>query len=167
MDRQRIEDKYQEIKRDAEAGGYRLNPDKDFCLRLVEGLLVNQDRYGIDACPCRLYRGAREDNLDIACPCSYRDDDLAEYGACYCALYVNDGFDAERQVPDRRPRKEERAGRAKLIEERAGRTKLISDTGLAYPVWRCGVCGYLCANNSPPNICPICKVGKERFERFV
>jgi ferredoxin-thioredoxin reductase catalytic chain len=38
---------------------------------------------------------------------------------------------------------------------------------LSYPVWRCKVCGYLCARDEPPDICPICKVKKERFERFV
>ncbi|MGQ9817596.1 MAG: rubredoxin-like domain-containing protein, partial [bacterium] len=29
------------------------------------------------------------------------------------------------------------------------------------------VCGYLCARNSPPEICPICKATKERFEKFI
>jgi ferredoxin-thioredoxin reductase catalytic chain len=34
------------------------------------------------------------------------------------------------------------------------------------PVWRCTVCGYLCAREGPPDTCPICKVTKDRFERF-
>lgn len=38
---------------------------------------------------------------------------------------------------------------------------------LKYPVWRCVVCGYLAARDGPPGICPICKAGKERFERFL
>lgn len=33
-------------------------------------------------------------------------------------------------------------------------------------VWRCKVCGYLCARKGPPEVCPICKVSKERFEPF-
>jgi len=33
-------------------------------------------------------------------------------------------------------------------------------------VWRCRVCGYLCARNQPPQRCPICKATKERFEQF-
>jgi ferredoxin-thioredoxin reductase catalytic chain len=37
---------------------------------------------------------------------------------------------------------------------------------LSKPVWRCKVCGYLCARDEPPDLCPICKVKKERFERF-
>ena len=156
MDEQKVEEKYREIRENAESGGYQLNPDKDFCMRLVEGLLVNQDRYGIEACPCRLYMGKREDNLDIVCPCYYRDDDLAEYGACFCALYVSDGYNEDRQTPERRARKADKSARGK------------PETGksLAYPVWRCSVCGYLCANNNPPGKCPICKAGKERFERF-
>jgi len=38
---------------------------------------------------------------------------------------------------------------------------------LPLPVWRCKVCGYLCAREGPPEICPICKAKKERFERFM
>jgi len=34
------------------------------------------------------------------------------------------------------------------------------------PVWRCRVCGYLCAREQPPEVCPICKAKRERFERF-
>ncbi|MCX6687268.1 MAG: ferredoxin:glutaredoxin reductase, partial [Methanoregula sp.] len=40
-------------------------------------------------------------------------------------------------------------------------------TAPPYPVWRCRVCGYLCAREQPPDICPICKVTKDRFERFI
>jgi ferredoxin-thioredoxin reductase catalytic chain len=38
---------------------------------------------------------------------------------------------------------------------------------LPLPVWRCKVCGYLCAREQPPDICPICKAKRERFERFI
>ncbi len=33
-------------------------------------------------------------------------------------------------------------------------------------VWRCRVCGYLCAREAPPETCPICKVSRDRFEQF-
>jgi len=33
-------------------------------------------------------------------------------------------------------------------------------------VWRCKVCGYLCARKGPPEVCPICKVTRDRFEPF-
>jgi rubrerythrin len=32
------------------------------------------------------------------------------------------------------------------------------------PVWRCKVCGYLCARTRPPLKCPICKADRDRFE---
>ena len=39
--------------------------------------------------------------------------------------------------------------------------------GLSTNVWRCPVCGYLCAKDQPPPKCPICGVSKERFELFI
>ncbi len=33
-------------------------------------------------------------------------------------------------------------------------------------VLRCTVCGYLCARDELPDICPICRAKKERFEKF-
>jgi rubrerythrin len=38
---------------------------------------------------------------------------------------------------------------------------------LPLPVWRCKVCGYLCAREEAPEPCPICKAHKDRFERFM
>jgi ferredoxin-thioredoxin reductase catalytic chain len=43
----------------------------------------------------------------------------------------------------------------------------LNKADLAYPVWRCKVCGYICARDEPPDLCPICKASKERFERFI
>ena len=47
--------------------------------------------------------------------------------------------------------------------------KPIEDIGsaLSKPVWRCKVCGYLCGRDEPPEVCPICKAKKDRFERFM
>jgi rubrerythrin len=33
-------------------------------------------------------------------------------------------------------------------------------------VYRCQVCGYLCAREEAPDLCPICRAKKERFEKF-
>ena len=80
---------YQRLKADAAASGYFLNPDEGFTRDLVRGLIVNQKRYGYPSCPCRLAAGSSEADNDIVCPCDYRDPDVAEYGACFCALYVS------------------------------------------------------------------------------
>ena len=67
------------------AEGY-LFPDLNFTKALVKGLLINEKRYGYRVCPCRLASGIKKDDLDIICPCDYRDPDLNEFGSCYCAL---------------------------------------------------------------------------------
>ena len=83
---------YLTLRNDAEKSGYRLNPDSEFTKNLVRGLLKNEQRYGYRSCPCRLASGKKEEDIDIICPCYYRDDDLEEFGACYCALYVNEAI---------------------------------------------------------------------------
>ena len=74
---------YLRLKKEAEAAGYFLNPDVDFTKSLVKGLLVNEGRCGYWACPCRLADGVKSEDLDIICPCDYRDADLGQYDTCY------------------------------------------------------------------------------------
>lgn len=162
-----IDQWYERLYREAEEGGYHLNPDIEFTKDLIKGLLVNEKRYGYWACPCRLATGDKFEDIDIICPCDYRDADVLEYDACYCALYVSTpalkGEKPIQSIPERRP--QNREDRAQIKEKL---TKPSSRLGsLSKPVWRCKVCGYLCARDEPPEICPICKVKKDRFERFM
>ena len=169
-----IERLFVKLNKEAESAGYHLNPNKEFTLGLIEGMLVNERRYGYWACPCRLATGVKSEDLDIICPCDYRDPDLAQYGTCYCALYVSqdvlDGKKKAARIPERRPA-EGMSGPAKTAPAHAGGTASSPDlpdiSGLRYPMWRCRVCGYLCARDEPPEVCPICKAKKERFERFL
>ena len=78
-----VEDSYLRLKKDVEARGYYLNPDVPFTKDLVRGLLVNERRFGYQSCPCRLASGVKAADLDIICPCDYRDPDLTEYDTCY------------------------------------------------------------------------------------
>jgi ferredoxin-thioredoxin reductase catalytic subunit len=154
---------YKKLKREAEASGYYLNPDEKFTKDLIKGLLINEKRYTYWACPCRLASGNKSKDLDIICPCYYRDEDILEYGTCYCALYVSqDVLNGKKDIdpiPERRTSKKEK----KVVTKRTS-----SDfSNLNKPVWRCKICGYLCARDGPPEICPICKAKKERFERFI
>jgi ferredoxin-thioredoxin reductase catalytic chain len=71
------------LSREAEASGYHLNPDAEFTLDLAQGLAANEQRYGYPSCPCRRASGDQARDLDIVCPCDYRDADLAEHGMCY------------------------------------------------------------------------------------
>jgi ferredoxin-thioredoxin reductase catalytic subunit len=157
---------YQRLYQEAEDGGYHLNPDVEFTKELLKGILVNQKRYGYWACPCRLASGEKYEDLDLICPCDYRDADVGEHDACYCALYVSqavlDGRQEVGSIPERRPPREERA-QMKAGEGQSTRG-IVSPSK---PVWRCRVCGYLCARDGPPEVCPVCKAKKDRFERFM
>lgn len=90
-----------------EKQGFYFNEDDEYTMRLLEGLIVNKERYGYMACPCRFASGDYDKDRDIICPCVYRGPDVQEHNACYCALYVSKDYDAECgnkcQVPERRP----------------------------------------------------------------
>ena len=172
MSSQEAQALYERLKREGEAAGYYLNPDVEFVLDLMEGLLTNKERYGYQSCPCRLAEGVREKDLDIICPCDYRDPDLDEYGACYCALYVSEeiarGEKELQPVPERRgtePEPHPKRDEGPPAEEHG--EELVGFTRVGIPVWRCKVCGYLCARAKPPLKCPVCKADRDRFERFV
>lgn len=151
------------LDKEAKEGGYNLGIDKELIADLIRGLLINEKRYGYWACPCRLALGIKAEDLDIICPCDYRDPDLEDFGMCYCGLYVSEdvvrGKKEMGSIPDRRPPLEKR--------KEAKPTTASNITQLAFPVWRCKVCGYLCAREGPPGVCPICKAKKDRFERFI
>ncbi|MBN1294907.1 MAG: ferredoxin:glutaredoxin reductase [Candidatus Latescibacteria bacterium] len=158
-----IEKLYVRLKSEAEQSGYFLHPDVEFTKDLVKGLLFNMKRYGYESCPCRLASGEKEEDLDIICPCDYRDPDLNDYDSCYCGLYVSEavvkGTKTLGRIPERRLPPEERIS-TKSTE------KVFNSAAQKIPVWRCKVCGYLCARENPPEVCPICKAKKERFEHF-
>jgi len=107
---EKVDELYKRLDKFAKSNGYHLNPDIEFTKDLVRSLLINQERYGYWACPCRLASGKREEDEDIICPCVYRDPDLKEYGSCFCALYVSkeikDGRKQVGSIPDRRPVKD-------------------------------------------------------------
>ncbi|MBN2874549.1 MAG: ferredoxin:thioredoxin reductase [Spirochaetales bacterium] len=79
--------------------GWELNPDAEFTDSLLEGLTVNWNRYGYFLCPCRDTEGSREDDAAVVCPCTFSHADIADYGHCYCGLYLKAGFSASGKVP--------------------------------------------------------------------
>ena len=164
IDTKEVDKTYQRLKKDVEAKGYHLNPDEEHTKDLVESLLINEKRYGYWACPSRLAEGNKKEDIDIICPCDYRDPDLNDYATCYCGLYVSDeiinGKKEIASIPERRPKREKRA------QYKTDTLKSDKELKGSIPIWRCRVCGYLCARDKPPSLCPICKATKERFDLF-
>jgi ferredoxin-thioredoxin reductase catalytic subunit len=95
------------LKKVQEPKGYYFSDDTERVMDLMKALLANKERYGYMVCPCRLASGNKEKDRDIICPCEYRTEDMAEYGSCYCNLYVSGEWNAGKiprdYVPERRP----------------------------------------------------------------
>jgi len=162
---------------DARTAGCYLNPDKEFLNNLFEGLKANEDRYGYPSCPCRLATGKFEIDRDIICPCDYRDPDVAQYGCCYCALFVRkdifEGKKSTEPVPERRPvEKQNRAYGATAVTvpkpSDSARTRTPKEsTMIEQKLWYCKQCGYVCFREEPPYVCPVCKAKRELFAELV
>ena len=88
--REEIMEIMERLQRFSKKKGASLNPETPITVKLIDGLLENQKRYGYWACPCRLVAGKRDEDKDIICPCHYWEKDVAEFGACYCGLYVSE-----------------------------------------------------------------------------
>jgi ferredoxin-thioredoxin reductase catalytic subunit len=104
MDAQEL---YERMRKVQEAKGYYFNKDMERTFELLDALLLNKNRYGYMGCPCRLLSGDQKKDRDIICPCVYSVPDIADFGSCYCNLYVSKAWNeeqiAQEYVPERRP----------------------------------------------------------------
>ena len=166
---------------DAKTYGYYLTPQPELLQMFLEGLKTNEERYGYPSCPCRLASGNLEFDRDIICPCDYRDPDVAQYGACYCRLYVTKQvYDSQNlpEVPERRPlEKQQRAYGTQAFAKQASAVEAQekppaltptpqqgeTQTKIKKKLWYCKQCGYVVFREDPPYVCPICKAKREMF----
>jgi ferredoxin-thioredoxin reductase catalytic chain len=162
---------------DAKTFGYYLTPQPDLLQMFLEGLKTNEERYGYPSCPCRLAIGNLDLDRDIICPCDYRDPDVAQYGACYCRLYVNKVvFESQNlpEVPERRTQeKQDRAygltsnklSAASSVPENAAAPQAPQSVKpqIKKKLWYCKQCGYVVYREEPPYVCPICRAKQEMF----
>ena len=162
----------QRAESDAKTYGYYLNPNQKFLQDLLEGLRSNEERYGYPSCPCRFASGKLETDRDIICPCDYRDPDVAEFGACYCALYVRkdvyEGKTPIQPVPERRPlekqtRSYDVTSKATVGEAETSTAVVKEQANIRRRLWYCRQCGYVVFREDPPYVCPICKAKREMF----
>ncbi|MCL2359316.1 ferredoxin-thioredoxin reductase catalytic domain-containing protein [Candidatus Bathycorpusculum sp.] len=167
---------------DAKNNGYYLIPQTELLQMFLEGLKTNEERFGYPVCPCRLGTGNIDTDRDIICPCDYRDPDVAQYGACYCRLYVNKTvYESQNlpEVPERRPpEKMARAYNTATTQQQTPTTNgtptkpqtQITTQGQKAKVeknlWYCKQCGYVVYREDPPYVCPICKAKQEMFTKI-
>jgi ferredoxin-thioredoxin reductase catalytic chain len=165
---------------DAKTYGYYLTPQPNLLQAFLQGLKTNEDRYGYPLCPCRLASGILDYDRDIICPCDYRDPDVAEYGACYCRLYVNKAvYESQNlpEVPERRPVEKQARAYGTQAPSKQAPAESAQQPQTPTPatqaqkpqaqvkkkLWYCKQCGYVVFREDPPYICPICKAKKEMF----
>ena len=157
---------------DAKRNGCYLYPDANFLESLLVGLKQKEERYNYPSCPCRLASGKIEFDRDVICPCDYRDPDVAEFGACYCALYVDkevkQGIKKLDPVPERRSlEKQARAFSGTIKKEESNEQVPIEESKgeieIKLKLWYCKQCGYIAFREDPPLVCPICRAKKELF----
>ena len=169
-----IEEVRRRAEADAKTFGYYLTPQPELLQGFLEGLKTNEDRYGYPLCPCRLTSGNFEYDRDIICPCDYRDPDVAQYGACYCRLYVNKQvYESQNlpEVPERRPQEKmaraygtpTAAAPAQGEQAKPPAKAEKPQSGVKKKLWYCKQCGYVVFREDPPYVCPICKAKKELF----
>ncbi|WP_290596193.1 MULTISPECIES: ferredoxin-thioredoxin reductase catalytic domain-containing protein [unclassified Archaeoglobus] len=96
-----VEDYLRIFERVAEKRGWRVNPDTKLVKEFAKGLIENKKNYGMATCPCRLVTGKREIDKLIICPCVYAEEDIKEYGRCYCGLYLSKEKEPADSLPDR------------------------------------------------------------------
>jgi ferredoxin-thioredoxin reductase catalytic chain len=167
---------------DAKTYGYFLTPQTDLREMFFEGLKANEDRFGYPVCPCRLGTGNLDLDRDIICPCDYRDPDVAQYGSCYCRLYVTKAvFESQNlpEVPERRPA--EKIARAYNLPTPSTPTQKSQQNqgapetpkpatppkpAVKKKLWYCKQCGYVVYREDPPYVCPICKAKREMFSEI-
>ena len=168
----------EKVKRRAEADaktyGLYLTPQPELLQMFLEGLKANEERYGYPVCPCRLGTGNLDLDRDIICPCDYRDPDVAQYGSCYCRLYVTKAiFESQNlpEVPERRPTEKmaraygtpSPAPKENATEPITAQPQASKPPVVKKKLWYCKQCGYVVYREDPPYICPICKAKRELF----
>jgi ferredoxin-thioredoxin reductase catalytic subunit len=79
-------------KQVAKKNKWIFNKDKQVFDDLINGLVFNRKTYGYQSCPCRMAAGEKELDRDLICPCIYAPQDVKEFGACYCNLYMRTDF---------------------------------------------------------------------------
>ena len=71
----------------ADKKDFVLNHDKNHVGLIFKGLKINEKKYGIKLCPCRLSDGTKEGDIKLICPCNFKAQKIWAK-ECWCGLFV-------------------------------------------------------------------------------
>ena len=81
------------IAKYSEGKEFVLNPDSNHVSGIVDGVFLNEQKYGMKYCPCRLRPGDKKKDLELLCPCNFViQQSYVKWGRCWCGLYVKRDF---------------------------------------------------------------------------
>ena len=86
--KEKIEQLKKEYSEYAKNNGFNLNPDDKAVERIINGLLMNEQKHGAKYCPCRRISENKEEDSKKICPCVWHKDEIKKDGHCFCNLYV-------------------------------------------------------------------------------
>ncbi|NQU79537.1 hypothetical protein HQ545_07245 [Candidatus Woesearchaeota archaeon] len=74
-----------------EHNDFILNPDTAHINIILDGVIKNEEKFGLKLCPCRLRDGSRERDLELICPCNFKIQNIwKEKDMCWCGLFVRE-----------------------------------------------------------------------------
>lgn len=69
---------------------FSLNPDVEHVTFTIEGILRNERQRGLKYCPCRVPSGDFLTDIELLCPCNFKQQETwEEQGRCWCGLFVD------------------------------------------------------------------------------
>lgn len=72
-----------------ESNDFKLNPDKEHVGMVAKGVLLNEDKFKLKLCPCRIRDGTLDRDLKLTCSCNFKIQECWEkQGMCWCGLFV-------------------------------------------------------------------------------
>jgi len=74
-----------------EKNEFRVNPDREKVMLLLDGVFNNEQNHSLKYCPCRLITKDFVEDLKLVCPCNFQIHETykdKEDGECWCGLFI-------------------------------------------------------------------------------
>ncbi|KPJ69084.1 hypothetical protein AMJ44_04700 [candidate division WOR-1 bacterium DG_54_3] len=71
---------------------FELNPDRAHVEACIDGILENEEKFGLKYCPCRIVSRDFQKDLELLCPCNFTiQEKYKTQEECWCGLFTKRG----------------------------------------------------------------------------